>query len=106
MVEGRLSPAEFSDRAELAYASKTAGELQQCLRDLPRDRAALSAARTAERRRWLRRRLSHFAMPNIVCVGAWALTTGGHGYFWPAWIFFITGVRLTRKLLRGPRYTE
>jgi class 3 adenylate cyclase len=102
MVEGRLTPDEFAERAELAYGAKTARELQKCLHDLPRDRPAMSAALAAERRSWYRHRLARFAMPNVVCIGVWALGSGWNGSFWPGWVLFVTGVGLTRRLLHGP----
>ena len=101
LAHGRLSVEEFSDRAGEAYASKTLRDLERCLRDLPADRRALAAERREDRRAWLRARFSRFAYVNVTCIGVWALTTGGHGFFWPSWVLLASGLSLTRKLLRG-----
>ena len=103
LADGRLSIEEFSERAGEAYASKTVRDLESCLRELPLERRGRADEDGRGRRRWRRDVVARFAFPNLTCIGVWALTTGGHGYFWPSWVLLVTGLRLTRKLLHGPR---
>jgi class 3 adenylate cyclase len=102
LADGRLSVDEFSARTGEAYASKTVRDLELCLRDLPQEGRARADADTGARREWRRDVVARFAFPNLTCIGVWALTTGGHGYFWPSWVLLATGIGLTKKLLHGP----
>jgi hypothetical protein len=56
IAEGRLTPEEFDERVDLALASKTRGDLDRLLADLPQTAMPLPVAgppRTGRLRRWL-----------------------------------------------------
>jgi class 3 adenylate cyclase len=101
LADGRLTTEEFSDRAGEAYASRTARDLEWCLRELPEDRHAKTLEDKVRLREWRRSLITRFAVPNLTCIGVWALSGGG--YFWPVWVLFGSGVVVTKRMLRGPR---
>jgi hypothetical protein len=106
MLAGRLSPQEFEERVERAYAATTRGELDALSVDLPLSPVALEAA-LVERRTRLRRRLLQESggavSVSAVCVAIW-LASGADGGFWPAWVIIFTMLPLLRSAWRlfGP----
>ncbi|HET6873834.1 MAG TPA: DUF1707 domain-containing protein [Acidimicrobiales bacterium] len=100
LQDGRLTLDEFSTRLSEAYASKTEAELRTVLRDLPTvpQRAPSPSPYEARQRRLqkLRNDFLGFLTPNVTCVGIWAMT--GHGYFWPGWVLFGTGLAFLGRL--------
>ena len=108
---GRLTLAEFEERLDEVYRSKTDIELRDALRELPvHPPAPLANARPAPddvsdselRQRYrvrLRNDLAGFVVPNFVCNLIWAL--GDHGYWWPGWVLLGTGVGMLRTAIGG-----
>ena len=111
---GRLTLAEFEERLDEVYRSKTDVELRLALRELPvQPPAPLAAASTTTpspdtitdaelRQRYrvrLRNELSGFVVPNFVCNLIWFM--GDHGYWWPGWVLLGTGVGLLGTLAKG-----
>jgi class 3 adenylate cyclase len=105
VAEGRLTLDEFSERMSEVYESRTQRDLDRCLRQLPKPQPPPDrrADREARRRQFERHRkeLAGFLMPNFVCITIWATTSGGHAYFWPAWVLFGTGVGFVGRLISG-----
>jgi hypothetical protein len=75
-VEGRLTPDELEDRIGVLYASKTYGELDGLLADLPVSRVP---ARQASSSRGLRPWLPVAAAVALFTMMLGALTDDGHG---------------------------
>ncbi len=102
---GRLTLAEFEERAQAAYGARTLGALEALLADLPPE--AIPSPGEADRRCGtrtrghgpLRSQFARFTSVAALPVGVWALS--GRGYFWPAWPLLAMGVGLLRRLLRG-----
>jgi Domain of unknown function (DUF1707) len=110
MLAGRLSPAEFEDRVDLAYKATTRGDLDALKTDLPMSPAAVQRS-LAQRRAHLRRRLLQEAgggaSISAVCVGIWA-AAGAGGDFWPGWVIAFTLLPAVRGAWRlfGPAPDE
>jgi hypothetical protein len=115
---GRLTLAEFEERLDEVYRSKTDVELRDALRELPVEPPSPAAtSRTATttgattpdtiteadlRRRYrirLRNDVSGFIVPNFVCNLIWAI--GDHGYWWPGWVLAAPGAGLLGTLIGG-----
>jgi hypothetical protein len=95
---GRLTPEEFSERLDRAFAAKTVGEIDDLLKDLPgidlyrlpdaaltrqpRQRQARSSGRAsgAWRAAW-----GVWLTVTAVCFVVWGLTSAP-GYVWPLWV--------------------
>ena len=97
LADGRLTMAEFDERADQLATSKTLGELPALVRDLvPETSRELSRVERlatpetrraeAERRYRAERRnaLLGFLYPSLICLAIWAGT--GFGFFWPAFV--------------------
>ena len=107
---GRLTLDEFDERVGEVWASKTRGELQRALRELP-DTLAVGAP-TAEppdleskaRRRYrssVRNELAGFVSANALFGTIWWVN-GADGRFWPMWILLPTTIGVVARLVRGP----
>jgi Domain of unknown function (DUF1707) len=92
---GRLSPQEFSERLDRAFAATTMGELDKLLADLPSidlyrlpDAALTRYPRPVQPRRrgrgW-RVAWGIWFTVSLLCFVIWGIT-GAHGYFWPIWV--------------------
>ena len=106
---GRLSDEELSDRVQAAYASRTEGELETLLADLPKLPAspAQRKAELVQRRRDLRRRMLQEAGGGsgafLICTAIWA-ASGANGFFWPSLVALGVLIPLLRNgwRLYGP----
>jgi hypothetical protein len=115
---GRLTLAEFEERLDEVYRSKTDTDLRDALRELPVEPPRPTVVPTATsptgppspdtiteadlRRRYrvrLRNDVSGFIVPNFVCNLIWAI--GDHGYWWPGWVLAATGAGLHGTLIGG-----
>jgi hypothetical protein len=98
LAAGRLSPEEFTERLDRAFAAKTVGEIDALLKDLPGidlyrlPDAALtryprqpagSPSRRGARRAWRAAWGAWFTVV-LICFVVWGLS--GHGYVWPLWV--------------------
>jgi len=110
VADGRITLDEFSDRMAEVYESRTQRDLDHAMRQLPRPTPAPSeraggrrVARADEPSWWDQNRgtVARFATPNIACITIWAMTTGGHAYFWPGWVLFGTGIGFVGRLISG-----
>ncbi len=102
-AEGRLTPQEFDQRLDAAYAARTLGDLDDLLADLP---TKLPVPRSPAReiaRRQLAHRAGAGAITVLACVAIW-LASGASGTFWPAWVLIAWGLVLARGAWRtlGP----
>lgn len=114
---GRLTLDEFEERIGEVYAAKTRRELDHTLRELPVSVAGAAASQPAAappkpapvddedevRKRYrvrVRREIGSFLSSNITCTGIWVLT-GAHGYYWPGWVLFGTGLGLVGTIFHG-----
>ncbi len=107
---GRLTPEEFSDRLDKAFAAKTLGEIDGLLRDLPSvdlyrlpDAELTRQPRQAQPPRrhqgaWRAAWGSWFTC-TLVCFVIWALT--GRGYVWPLWVAAPWGAILLGRWVSG-----
>lgn len=94
LSEGRLDLEEFNHRLEVAYQSKTHGEIAVLTKDLPKGSGRAPAvvdpaASVAKRQRRFRRRLRTYLGVNLVVWAIWLTSdlTGGHDhYLWPLWV--------------------
>jgi Domain of unknown function (DUF1707) len=106
---GRLTPEEFSDRLDSAFAAKTVGDIDSLLRDLPGiDLYRLPDAQLTRQARQSRPRRHRDAWRAewgswLSCVllffVIWALT--GRGYLWPLWIVGPWGAILLGRWVTG-----
>ena len=105
--DGRLLVEEFDERLSATYAATTVGDLDDVMRDLPRDwseelRTAEHAAQRAERhRRGWKAGFQTYRRVMLLLVGIWLVTAfanvgDAHGlpYFWPAWPILGWGIPL------------
>ena len=109
--EGRITTEELEERIEVAFHSKTLGELATLTSDLPVDPTAMPSASAAiagfagfghdKTRRKLLRRLRLAVTLDLVAVVIWAASGGGR--FWPAWVFVLSAIPL---LLTASRWVE
>ena len=95
---GRLTLDEFNDRVGEAYSARTDLELDQALRELPRQPAA---SPEPQRPGWTNRRrvsgaVTHWATLNGLLIAIWGAS--GAGYFWPIWVLIPTSFVLIRRL--------
>jgi hypothetical protein len=92
---GRLELAEFEDRSERAFASRTRGELEVLLSDLAPPQPVRPAHRAGPPVRHrsidpLTAYLRFWVPLSLMFILIWALS--GFGYFWPMWPMFGTGI--------------
>jgi hypothetical protein len=118
-AQGRLTLEEFDERLGQTLASKTLGQLQEPLRDLPvrfqptppaTTPASTPVARTAApapvpSHKLFRGHATTYATTMVFLVIIWALTGGG--YFWPIWPILGWGLPVAlHGLNRGRPDTE
>jgi hypothetical protein len=108
---GRLTLAEFEERLDEVYRSKTDGDLRDALRELPVQPPAPVVSRAPApdevtdadlRERYrvrLRKEVSGFVVPNFMCNLIWYL--GDQGYWWPGWVLAATGAGLLGTFISG-----
>ncbi len=101
---GRLDHSEFAERTEQALSSRTRGELDLVLHDLPVLPVAVQAStapapaeesspvQLSARAQWRRSTLSTWAVFAVFFVILWAAT--GAGYFWPVFPILGWGIRV------------
>ncbi|HTZ94484.1 MAG TPA: DUF1707 domain-containing protein [Streptosporangiaceae bacterium] len=119
LAAGRLTPDEFSERLDRAFAAKTVGEIDALLKDLPsidlyrlpdaaltRHARQVSKGPSGRNRRGSGWRAAWGAWFTVVlvCFVVWGLT--GHGYVWPLWVAgpwgaVLAGSWVTSSALRG-----
>jgi len=99
--EGRLTFDELSARLDQTYAARTDVELDAVFRGLPKPAppAQKSIARHDLRR--VANRVVGTATPATICTVIWAMT--GHGFLWPEWVWFGTGVVLLGEVRGSSR---
>jgi Domain of unknown function (DUF1707) len=106
---GRLTPEEFSERLDSAFAAKTVGEIDGLLGDLPGidlyrlpDAQLTRQSRQSQPRRhrdaW-RAAWGSWVSCVVIFFVVWALT--GHGYLWPLWIVGPWGAILLGRWVTG-----
>lgn len=95
---GRLTPEEFNERLDRAFAAKTVGEIDTLLKDLPGidlyrlpDAALTRYPRPAKdtpprrgRGRAWRAAWGAWFTVVLICFVVWGLS--GRGYVWPLWV--------------------
>lgn len=125
--EGRLDLGEYDDRLQRAYSSKTYGELDLLVADLPApapaERSQLVPHRPADvsepisdeveltsvrhphaTRRWLAEIWGGYLSVTAIVVGIWGVTcfmTGELMYFWPGWVAGPWGVVMLATTVGG-----
>jgi len=116
--EGRLSLSEYDERLQQAYASRTYGELDRLLADLPDQSGAISLHKPAPVGRpggpvpavaptipgWLAAIWGAWLVAVLVNVAIWAavsLSAGQWIYFWPIWVAGPWGAILLARTLSG-----
>jgi Domain of unknown function (DUF1707) len=106
---GRLTPDEFSERLDRAFAAKTVGEIDGLLRDLPGidlyrlpDAALTRQPRQSQpqkhRDAW-RAAWGSWISCSLLFFVIWALA--GRGYLWPLWIVGPWGAILVGRWVSG-----
>jgi hypothetical protein len=107
---GRLTPDEFNDRLDRAFAAKTVGEVHSLLTDLPSiDLYRLPEAQLTRQPRQSQSRRRHvdawraawgsWLSCALLFFVIWALT--GRGYLWPLWIVGPWGAILVGRWVTG-----
>ena len=121
---GRLTPEEFDERVDAAYAARTFGQLAALTRDLPAYPPAHPAGRpVAEgdtrpverpvasadwRRKGMHAAWAAWTTAVLVNVVIWLIVSVSSGelvYFWPVWVAGPWGVVLLAGTLFG-RYSQ
>ncbi|SFP68292.1 protein of unknown function [Geodermatophilus dictyosporus] len=115
LADGRLTLAEYEDRAARAHAARTYGELAGLTADLPRPvpqpvrtrperspvtRAVYAGAWHGAWDRDLRTAWTGWATTAVLVVGIWlvsVLATGDLQYPWPVWVIGPWGVVLLAR---------
>ncbi|MDA8295892.1 MAG: DUF1707 domain-containing protein [Actinomycetota bacterium] len=98
---GRLELSETTERIERALESKTLGELDDLVADLPPasdSPAPPSAPISAWRSPRLWSRAIQLVILNAFCLAIWA-PKAGHG-FWPAWVLLASALWFARSVTR------
>jgi hypothetical protein len=95
---GRLTVEEFESRLEEVNGARTAGDLEQALRQLPR--GAPSPSLRPRDVRW-RSLALQYGVVNVICILVWA--AGGGGDFWPKWVLVGTLALYLRRAARHAR---
>jgi hypothetical protein len=104
---GRLTPEEFSDRLDRAFAAKTVGEIDSLLRDLPGiDLYRLPDAQLTRRPQPGRRHRDAWRAAWgswLTCVLLFSViwVLAGRGYPWPLWIVGPWGAILLGRWVTG-----
>ena len=95
---GRLTVDEFESRLGEVNQARTAGELENAFRQLPRK--APSASLRPRDVRW-RSLALQYGVLNVIAVLVWA--AGGGGDFWPKWVLVATLALYLRRAARHAR---
>lgn len=95
---GRLTVDEFESRLTEVHGARTAGDLEQALRQLPRSEPAVSLRPRDVRWRSL---AVQYGVVNVICILVWA--AGGGGDFWPKWVLLGTLALYLRRAARHAR---
>ncbi|HZS93329.1 MAG TPA: DUF1707 domain-containing protein [Chloroflexota bacterium] len=95
--EGRLTYAEFQERLEQAYASKTFADLDTVTADLPAP-APARPDRQSVRRARTRNHVITYVTIMVFLIIIWAITSPG-GYFWPIWPILGWGIAVVLDVL-------
>src|SRR5690349_11391204 len=95
---GRLNADEFESRLGEVHKARTAGDLEQAFRQLPRKEPALSLRPRDVRWRSL---AIQYGVVNVICILVWA--AGGGGDFWPKWVLVGTLALYLRRAARRAR---
>jgi hypothetical protein len=106
-ADGRLAVVEHDDRTTSLWQARTLGELTPLIADLvppagpgptkpgPAEPRASDPNR-ADPPRDVRRQLTGFLLPSLICVLLWA--RAAPHLFWPAWVMAYTGLPLLHTL--------
>ena len=89
---GRLTVDEFEERLAEVHSARTAGDLEQAFRQLPRTEPPVSFRLRDVR--WSSLALQ-YVLVNAVCIAVWAFSGGGD--FWPKWVLLWTLVIYLRR---------
>jgi hypothetical protein len=92
---GRLTVDEFESRLAEVNGARTAGDLEQALRQLPRREPAVTLRPRDVRWRSL---AVQYGVVNVICILVWA--AGGGGDFWPKWVLVGTLALYLRRVAR------
>lgn len=95
---GRLTVDEFESRLAEVNGARTAGDLEQALRQLPRSEPAVTLRPRDMRWRSL---AVQYGVVNVICILVWA--AGGGGDFWPKWVLVGTLALYLRRAARRAR---
>lgn len=95
---GRLTVDEFEERLAEVHGARTAGDLEQAFRQLPRTEPPVSLRLRDVR--WSSLALQ-YVLVNVVCIAVWAFSGGGD--FWPKWVLLWTLVIYLRRTARRSR---
>lgn len=94
--------SETTERIERALESKTLGELDDLVADLPSAREASPSDSMAPLSAWRSPRVWSRAVQlvilNALCLAIWA-PNPGHG-FWPAWVLLASALWFARSVTR------
>jgi len=93
-VVGRLTPEEFDERTDAAYAAKTFGDLTALVEDLPAPPEPEPPAPIEPRGAEARRQLavwSGWMSTSMVCLTIWGLMSLVIGHVMPFWPVFVIG---------------
>jgi hypothetical protein len=87
---GRLTLAEYEQRAGSAYAARTLADLDRLLVDLPAVPPPSAAPRPGAWQKWVFASItSSWGFTALICLTIWGLTSLANGsplYFWPMWV--------------------
>jgi hypothetical protein len=105
-AEGRITRAEYDERADAAVASRTLGDLMPLVEDLPVARAPRSNIPEAAARAYVQARrqaIWGFLSASIICWVIWTATSfGGDGFNaqfpWPLFVMLGTGLNAGRTV--------
>jgi hypothetical protein len=95
---GRLTVDEFESRLGEVHHARTAGDLEQAFRQLPRKEPAVSLRPRDVRWRSL---AIQYGVLNVIAILVWA--AGGGGDFWPKWVLVVTLALFLRRVARRAR---
>jgi hypothetical protein len=105
-AEGHITLDDLSEMLARTYASRTYGELDEVVRNLPVPVASAPGAHAppeprlpGDRNLWWRIGLGPYLVINAMLIVIWAVT--GAGYFWPIWPMLGWGAGLALAAVGG-----
>jgi hypothetical protein len=104
-ADGRLNYDELQERLERTYASRTVGELDKVLEDLPvevapkRPSAAERPPATSRKATRSYEYIFSYLIFMLFLIAIWAIS-GRHGSFWPIWPIIVFGAIVARRVVR------